>query len=72
MESETSQEIKDLVIARLKTLPSDREISIGGKGEFSKKDLIERIEKDDEIGKKMIEIEMNLLRALKEGTLFEA
>ena len=71
MEPETSQEIKELVIARLKTLPDDKEVSIGSDGEFSKEELIEFVEKDDPIGKKMVEIEMTFLRALKEGALFE-
>lgn len=68
---EISQEMRDLVVARLKTLPTDREISIGADGEFTKEQLIEHVEKEDEIGLKMIEVEMSFLRALKEGTLFE-
>lgn len=71
MDKEISQEIKDLVIARLNTLPSDREISVGSDGEFTKEELIERIKKGDEIGLKMIEVEMSFLKALKEGPIFE-
>ncbi|MBI4453454.1 hypothetical protein HY636_02315 [Candidatus Woesearchaeota archaeon] len=61
------QEIKELVIIRLETLPSDKKISIGSFGEFSKEELVEHVKKDDEIGKKLVEVELEFLRALKEG-----
>ena len=67
MKESINQEIKNIVIARLETLPRDRKISIGSEGSFSKDELIEHIEKDDKIGKKIIEIEMEFLRSLKEG-----
>lgn len=71
MEQEINREIKELVIARLKTLPDDKEVSIGSDSEFTKKELIDHVEKSDSIGQKMVEVEMNFLRALKEGALFE-
>ena len=61
------EEIKDLVIARLESLPENQKISIGSKGEFNKYELIESVKKGDEIGKKIIEIELEFLRALKKG-----
>ena len=64
-----SDDIKQLVIARLETLPSNKKISIGSSGEFTKEELIERIKKGDEIGEKIIEIEMEFLRAMKEGII---
>lgn len=51
---ENENEIKSLVIARLKTLPENTGISIGSMGNFNKTDLIEHVEKGDEIGKKII------------------
>jgi len=68
---ETTQEIIDLVIARLQNLPSNKEISIGSSGELTKDELIEHVKKDDEIGKKMIAIEMDFLRSMKEGIFYE-
>ena len=67
----TEQEIKQLVIERLKTLPEDTGMSIGSKGDFSRDDLILHVEQGDEIGKKIIEVELNFLRGLKEGILYE-
>jgi len=64
-----SEDLKDLVIERLDVLPSDKKISIGSVGEFTKNELIERVKQEDEIGHKIVEIELSFLRALKEGTL---
>ena len=64
-----SEEVKQLVIARLETLPPDKKMSIGSYGEFKREDLIMHVEKGDEIGKKVIEIELEFLQALKEGIL---
>ncbi len=69
---ENDQElIKEIVIERLKTMPEDIGISIGSEGSFKKKELIELVEKGDEIGKKIVEVEMNFLRGLKNGILYE-
>lgn len=65
----TSEEIKELVIARLRTLSNNKRISIGSDGEFSIDELISRVQKDDEIGKKMVEIQLQYLRSLKKGSL---
>ena len=65
-----TKEIIDLVIARLQNLPSNKEISIGSSGEFTKAELIEHVKKADDIGKKMIAIEMDFLRSMKNGIFY--
>lgn len=65
-----TKDTKNLVIARLKVIPDNLKLSIGG-GEYSKDELIKHVEQGDEIGKKIIEIEMSYLRSLKEGVLYE-
>lgn len=69
--SDSQEEIKELVIARLKTLPEDKSISIGSEGGFTKEELIQHVEQEDHIGKKMIEVEMHFLQMLKEGKSYE-
>ena len=64
-----NEEIKKIVIARLETLSPNRKISIGSSGEFVPADLVEHVKNGDTIGKKFIQIEMEFLRSLKEGTL---
>lgn len=63
------EEIKKIVIARLETLPKDKKISIGSAGEFSRDDLIDLVKKNDELGKKIIQIEMEFLRSFKKGII---
>jgi len=63
-------EIKKLVVERLKTLPSGKQISIGGEGSFTKEELIKRVKLGDKLGKKMIAVEIEFLRALKKGEFF--
>lgn len=65
----TDEEIRELVIARLRSFSSGKKISIGSKGEFTKEELIERVRKEDSIGKKIIQIQLSYLRSLKEGIL---
>lgn len=67
MEEAIEERIKKIVIARLEVLSPDKKISIGSAGEFSKDELIEKVKKGDPIGKKMIQIEMEFLRSLKQG-----
>ena len=64
-----SEDLKDLIIYRLDTFPEDKRISIGSDGEFSKTELIEHVRNGDEIGQKIVELELTFLRALKEGVL---
>lgn len=66
-EKKKQEEIKKLVIARLDSLPPDISISVGSEGQFNKTELIKQINDDTEIGKKMIKLELEYMRKLKEG-----
>lgn len=59
-----SEDMTNLVIARLETIPPNVEVSIGGDGSFTIAELIDRVKKQDEIGKKMIEMQLAYLRSL--------
>ncbi len=63
----SDEDIRNLVIARLRTFSRDRKISIGSEGEFSADELIERVKKDDDVGKTIIQIQLQYLQSLKEG-----
>ncbi|MFA5715067.1 MAG: hypothetical protein WC998_04980 [Candidatus Paceibacterota bacterium] len=64
-------DIKKLVIARLNVMPKEVKISIGDDGEHTVNDLIEHVEKGDEIGEKMARIQMDYLRFWTEGKAYE-
>lgn len=65
------KEIQELVIERLKLFPRDKSISIGEQGSYTKDQMINHVQKNDEVGKKMIEIDLSYLKALKRGVFFE-
>lgn len=65
----SDKDIRSLVIARLRALSGGRKISMGSDGEFSKDELIKRVTKNDDIGKKITEIQLQYLKSLKEGFL---
>ena len=58
------EEQKKLVLARFKTLPSQAKIVLGGENEMTVKDLIGHIEKNDDFGKKVIQVQMNMIKIL--------
>lgn len=61
-----SQEIINLVIARLKTIPGNARLSVGnGKEALPPEDLIKEVENQTEIGKKIIESQLYFLRSLQ-------
>jgi hypothetical protein len=67
----TDELVKELVIARLKSLPEDMGISVGSEGNFKKDELIMSVQNGGEIGQKIVEVEMDFLRSLKNGILYE-
>ncbi|MDE1825403.1 MAG: hypothetical protein KGH61_03445 [Candidatus Micrarchaeota archaeon] len=66
----TSEDLKELVIARLSVMPPNRKIAIGGYGEFTKEELIHEVNNDTEIGKKIVEIEISFIRAVAQGKIY--
>ncbi len=70
MIQEKDETIKKIVVERIKSMAPNVKIALGSKGEFLTKDqLLHEISNDTDIGKKIIEIQMRYLRALKEGLL---
>jgi len=71
MPSVVDADAKRLVMARLDVLPSNVGIAVGSAGNFTKDQLLEHIDDEDEIGQMFIELDLKFLRALKDGALFE-
>lgn len=70
MDQSITSAAKDLVIARLRTVPPDIELVVGNDGAFSSSDLIKKIQEEDHIGLEFVEAELEILRAWKQGGLF--
>lgn len=69
-DKQKQKEIIELVRARLSVMPVDAVLSIGSLGEFKRDELIKQVEDNTEVGKKIVEIEMQYLRLLKEGIFY--
>ncbi|MDP2860669.1 MAG: hypothetical protein Q8N98_03045 [bacterium] len=67
---EKQKEIIELVKARLSIMPVDAVLSVGSDGEFNRDELIKEVENNTDMGKKIVEIQMQYLRLLKEGIFY--
>jgi hypothetical protein len=64
---DVEEEQKKLVLERFKTLNPDSKISLGGGGEVTVKEMMEHVVKDDDFGKKVVKVQMNMIRVLTGG-----
>jgi len=62
--AEISKEEKELVIERLKNQPSNMKLAHSG-GIYTIPDMIKEIEKDSDVGKELLEMQINYLKHLK-------
>ncbi|OGG87076.1 hypothetical protein A3B87_03660 [Candidatus Kuenenbacteria bacterium RIFCSPHIGHO2_02_FULL_39_13] len=69
--NEFDKDMKELVKARLNVLPKNVSVSIGQEGTFNREELIEHVDKEDNIGQKITQVEMEFLQAIKKGELYE-
>jgi len=68
-----SKDIQDLIVSRIDSqLPSDLKLFVGNGESFTKKELIEHVILGDEIGRSIVESQMNFLRAVAQGTFIKA
>lgn len=63
----TDQEIRNLVIERLKSISDESSLMIGGDKKLTKSEMIESVKNNDEVGQKIIDMQMTYLRDLASG-----
>ena len=66
---QTNSELKELVLARIRVMPPNYKLSVGNRGTFTKDQLMEHVEKGDETGNQIINMQMNFIKALTSGKL---
>ncbi|GEM_PF-2271774 len=71
IEQQIPEALKQIVIARLNLIPNDVKISVGAEGEFTRDELIERVEQDDRVGRQVAQSQLEFLRALGRGQLLD-
>ena len=70
MSAKQDEMIKKIVIERLKSMSPHVKIALGSKTGFLTRDqMLQEVSQDSDIGKRIIEIQVKYLRALKEGLI---
>jgi len=71
MKRRTNKNEKEIVLARVRAYTEDFELSIGGKGTFSRDEIVENIEKETDVGREIVEMQMDYLRDLISGNIYK-
>ncbi len=66
LDDATKQEVIDLVVERLRTMPDNASLSIGGQGDLSIEELVDDVRAVNDIGLSVIKTQLDYLRSLKD------
>ena len=70
MTEQYSNDIKELVIQRIKQMPLNIKLCFGNSNPIlSQQDMINLINSDDELGKEIIQMHLNYLRSIKTAVI---
>ncbi len=61
------ERLKQIVLMKIATMPKNYKLSIGGEGSFNKVQIAERINKMDDVGRKILDMELKFIKALSRG-----
>jgi len=61
------ERLKQIVLMKIDTMPANYKLSIGGEGSFSKSQIAEHVNKMDEIGNQILNMELKFIKALSRG-----
>lgn len=64
------EELRQIVIQRLKTSSDELQVVIGGKGNFTREELVESVEAGDEIGQEIMKSEIEFMKAMAQGKIY--
>ena len=63
--------IRDLVIARIEASSDNLKIMIGSQKELTRQELIDNVREGNEIGKEIIDLQLEFLRDMAEGKVYQ-
>jgi hypothetical protein len=66
-----TEDVKELVIARLDIMPPNYKLSIGNQGTFTKDELIKHVKEGDSVGNQIAKMQYSFIKALTTGKLME-
>lgn len=67
---EVFEQLQQLVVERLKALPSDAELSVGDLS-YAKGDLMTHVKQNDSLGKEIMEMQLEFLQELTDGSIYD-
>lgn len=70
VKKEIPENIRKLVLERIRTVSDDLMISVGSK-ECTKAEIMKSVERGDEIGRRVIKAQMDYLRVMASGKLYQ-
>ena len=56
---------REIVISRLMAIPPNLKLSIGEYGAFNNDQLVQHVQKNDDVGKAVLDMQMSYLQSLK-------
>ena len=63
------EEMKQLVLARIKAASDNLEVSLGSQ-KYTKEEILKSVQKGDDLGLEIIDIQMEFLRDLASGEIY--
>lgn len=68
---EVHDDLKKLVLARIKTTSEDLGVAIGSTA-FSKQEMLEKVNKEDKMGQEIMNIHLEYLRDMASGAIYQS
>ena len=61
------ERLKQIVLMKIATMPKNYKLSIGGEGSFNKVQIAEHVNKMDDVGRNILDMELKFVKALSRG-----
>jgi len=71
LSDEVRADLKNLVLARIKTASEDLGVAIGST-ELSKQEMLEKVTKEDKMGQEIMNIHLEYLRDMASGAIYQS
>ena len=68
--SQVYEDIRKLVLARIKAMPKELKISIGS-SDYTKDQILKSTEENNELGQQVMNVHMDFIRSMASGSLYE-
>ena len=69
LDAEAQEKLKQIVIARIRTLPQEMRISLGGE-DLSSEELVDHVEKGDATGLEYLKMNLQYMQDLASGAIY--